>query len=214
MSSIKLKHSGGNSVIIAAPSSNPASDRTLTVPSNADGTILTTTNPKSGNIIQVVQTVKTDISSFSVGAGSFGNTDSTFNISITPSSTSSLIYLSGFLNLAVSGAVSNVSIVYRRGGSTISTAVNGGSTTTPIGDAAGSRKRVTMSGNNSDYAGNCFTLALLDKPASTSAQTYSLGIAHGSGSSRTMYINEVNGTQDSSALQRAASVFIAMEVAG
>ena len=214
MSSIKLKHSGGNSVIIAAPSSNPASDRTLTVPSNADGTILTTTNPKSGNIIQVVQTVKTDISSFSVGAGSFGNTDSTFNISITPSSTSSLIYLSGFLNLAVSGAVSNVSIVYRRGGSTISTAVNGGSTTTPIGDAAGSRKRVTMSGNNSDYAGNCFTLALLDKPASTSAQTYSLGIAHGSGSSRTMYINEVNGTQDSSALQRTASVFIAMEVAG
>jgi hypothetical protein len=41
MSSIKLKHSGGNSVIIAAPSSNPASDRTLTLPSNADGTILT-----------------------------------------------------------------------------------------------------------------------------------------------------------------------------
>ena len=55
MSSIKLKHSGGNSVILAAPSSNPASDRTLTVPSNADGTILTTTNPKAGNIIQVVQ---------------------------------------------------------------------------------------------------------------------------------------------------------------
>ena len=41
MSSIKLKHSGGNGVIIAAPSSNPASDRTLTVPSDADGTILT-----------------------------------------------------------------------------------------------------------------------------------------------------------------------------
>ena len=214
MSQIKLLHSGGNGVIIAAPDSNPASDRTLKLPSNADGTVLTTTNPKSGNIIQVVQTVKTDISSFSVGAGSFGNTDSTFNISITPSSTSSLIYLSGFLNLAVSGAVSNVSIVYRRGGSNISTAVNGGSTTTPIGDAAGARKRVTMSGNNSDYAGNCFTLALLDKPASTSAQTYSLGIAHGSGSSRTMYINEVNGTTDSSSLQRAASVFIAMEVAG
>ena len=57
MSSLKLKHSGGNSVIIAAPSSNPASDRTLTVPSNADGTILTTTNPKAGNIIQVKQTL-------------------------------------------------------------------------------------------------------------------------------------------------------------
>ena len=55
MSSIKLKHSGGNSVIIAAPSSNPASDRTITLPSTADGTLLTTTNPKSGNILQVIQ---------------------------------------------------------------------------------------------------------------------------------------------------------------
>ena len=36
MSSIKLKHSGGNSVIIAAPASNPASDVTLKLP-QADG---------------------------------------------------------------------------------------------------------------------------------------------------------------------------------
>ena len=36
MSQIKLKHSGGNGVIIAAPSSNPASDVTFTLP-NADG---------------------------------------------------------------------------------------------------------------------------------------------------------------------------------
>ena len=36
MSQIKLKHSGGNSVIIAAPDSNPASDVTLKLP-QADG---------------------------------------------------------------------------------------------------------------------------------------------------------------------------------
>ena len=42
MSQIKLKHSGGNSVIIAAPSSTPAADRTLLLPSDGDGTILTT----------------------------------------------------------------------------------------------------------------------------------------------------------------------------
>ena len=36
MSQIKLKHSGGNSSIIAAPSSNPASDVTFRLP-NADG---------------------------------------------------------------------------------------------------------------------------------------------------------------------------------
>ena len=40
MSSLKLKHSGGNSVSIAAPSSNPAADRTLTVDGSADGNIV------------------------------------------------------------------------------------------------------------------------------------------------------------------------------
>ena len=52
MSSLKLLHSGGNGVIISAPSSNPAANRTITVPGNADGEMLTTTNPKAGNVIQ------------------------------------------------------------------------------------------------------------------------------------------------------------------
>ena len=51
MSSIKLKHSSGNSVSITAPESNPAADRTLYVPSTANGTIRTTTTP--GAILQV-----------------------------------------------------------------------------------------------------------------------------------------------------------------
>ena len=72
MSSLKLKHSGGNSVSIAAPSSNPAANRTLTVPSNADGTILTTGSSdadryKAGEIVQVVT------SEFTNNSGS-GNT--------------------------------------------------------------------------------------------------------------------------------------------
>tara|TARA_R100000353_G_scaffold4708_6_gene6833 strand:+ start:8945 stop:10204 length:1260 start_codon:yes stop_codon:yes gene_type:complete len=42
MSSIKLKHSGGNGVSIAAPASNPTADRILTLPStDADGVITT-----------------------------------------------------------------------------------------------------------------------------------------------------------------------------
>ena len=52
MSSLKLKHSGGNSVSIAAPSSNPAANRTITVPSTADGTMLTST---SGSSIQILE---------------------------------------------------------------------------------------------------------------------------------------------------------------
>ena len=42
MSSIKLKHSGGNAVSISAPDTNPSSDRTLKLPStDADGLITT-----------------------------------------------------------------------------------------------------------------------------------------------------------------------------
>ena len=59
MGSIKLPHGGGNSVSIAAPQSNPAADRTLYLPSNADGTVLTTTYPKVGSVIQVVNSTFT-----------------------------------------------------------------------------------------------------------------------------------------------------------
>ena len=43
MSSLKLKHSGGNSVSIAGPSSNPAADRTITLNDNyaGDGSFVT-----------------------------------------------------------------------------------------------------------------------------------------------------------------------------
>tara|TARA_B100000287_G_scaffold261020_1_gene245588 strand:+ start:483 stop:1157 length:675 start_codon:yes stop_codon:yes gene_type:complete len=52
VSNIKLVHSGGNSVTIAAPDSNPAANRTLKLPSNADGNILTST---SGSPLQVLE---------------------------------------------------------------------------------------------------------------------------------------------------------------
>ena len=66
MSNIKLVHSGGNSVSLTTPDSNPSSNRTLKVPGNADGTFLTTTNPKSGTIVQTVTvTGETDLSSTS-----------------------------------------------------------------------------------------------------------------------------------------------------
>ena len=51
MASIKLKHSGGNGVIIAAPTSNPASDKTLTLPSDVDGTVV---SKDSSNSLQNV----------------------------------------------------------------------------------------------------------------------------------------------------------------
>ena len=70
MSQIKLKHSGGNGVIIAAPSSNPASDRTITLPSDADGTLARTSDVafKSVAIIADVKTKDTHGGTFTSGS--------------------------------------------------------------------------------------------------------------------------------------------------
>ena len=53
---IKLNaSSGGGSVSFQAPSST-GDDRIITLPTTADGTVLTTTNPRSGTTVQRVQT--------------------------------------------------------------------------------------------------------------------------------------------------------------
>ena len=64
MSSLNFLHSGGNRVSLTAPDSNPSSNRTLKLPSNADGTIITSTSPdadrfKAGEVVQVTASVIT-----------------------------------------------------------------------------------------------------------------------------------------------------------
>ena len=50
MSNIKLVHSGGNSVSITTPDSNPASNRTLKLPSDENGQIIT--SDRSGTTLK------------------------------------------------------------------------------------------------------------------------------------------------------------------
>ena len=69
---IKLKHASGNGVIIAAPSSNPAADRTLTLPSDADGVIAKT--DASGNL-----TVEGNLNTSNINGGQLGYTRLTIN---------------------------------------------------------------------------------------------------------------------------------------
>jgi len=71
--SIKLKHASGNGVIISAPSSNPAADRTLTLPSDADGVIAKTDSSGNltvaGDLTVDTNTLKVDSSNNRVGIG-------------------------------------------------------------------------------------------------------------------------------------------------
>ena len=86
MSTVKLKHSSGNGVSIAAPESNPAADRTLYLPSNADGTILTDTTP--GTIIQTAYKYLTSTSQLASG-GAIDELTTDARIAFTPKKSSS-----------------------------------------------------------------------------------------------------------------------------
>lgn len=200
MSSIKLKHSGGNSVIIAAPSSNPASDRTITLPSNADGTILTTTNPKAGNILQVVQTVKTDRSTISLATNTL--TSDIMTVNITPQSTSSKILLQCTINGNCS--TTGFGFVFNKGGTDITGAT---------GDSHGNRRRLTSSQEVDSSNISCLPGTFLDSPSTTSATTYGVKMAHTSGGTQTISINH-NNESDLAKFQVTVCTLTAMEVAG
>ena len=209
MSQIKLKHSGGNSVIIAAPDSNPASDRTLKLPSDGDGTILTT-NSSVGKILQIVQTVKTD--TFSFAASATGNTSggvsgAAISASITPSSTSNKVLIRGVLSVSASNN-NRIAIVIYADGTEIS-----GST----GDAAGSRSRVATGGQlTNGFTAQHLMLGheFLHSPSSTSSVTYSYRLVNlDSTASRTLYLNRGAGDSDVAHHFRSTSIITLEEVA-
>ena len=98
--------SGGGSFSLQAPSSS-ANNRVMTLPDTADGTILTTTNPRTGNVIQVAQSTQVgNVSSTSSTSGYPGSdiVASGHICSITPVATGSKFYvvaenISGHFNL-------------------------------------------------------------------------------------------------------------------
>ena len=194
MSSLKLLHSGGNGVIISAPSSNPASNRTITVPGNADGEMLTTTNPKTGNILQVVSTTKTDTFTTS----STSKVDITgMSASITPQSTSNKILVD--VNLSYGGNNFNFYCDLLRGSTVIGAPGSGNNNCT-----------VSLCGiTNTTYQIFNSPILFLDSPSTTSATTYKLQIACQSGGEFFLNRSKRDGPADST----CSSSITLMEVA-
>jgi len=203
--------SGGGSFSLQAPSSS-ANTRVMTLPDTADGTILTTTNPKSGNVIQVVQNTKKGTASTSAGLASAMNFDSTFAQAITPSSSSNKIEVNFNLSVALSSNDDLMMFRLRR-------KIGSGSfadLTDAMGDTAASRYRcmhAVDSGVNT-YKMPTINLNFLDSPNTTDAVTYSFSVAHDSGSTRTFYLNRGdNDTSSYAYVARGISTIILMEVA-
>ena len=207
MSSIKLTaDSGGGTFELKAPSSG-SDARVLTVPDTASGTVLTTTNPKSGNIIQVVSSIKKDTTSFELSSTYFSNSTQTgIQVSITPSNASNKILLFGMINVDIAGEQFNIGVVFDKAGSILTDAV---------GDASGSRKRVTALGSGADHAQYAPTInvSYLDTAGGTSAITYGLAVNNPSSISRIVYINRSVTDSNDVYGRRAVSTLTAMEIA-
>tara|TARA_Y100000004_G_scaffold88105_1_gene98769 strand:- start:373 stop:1002 length:630 start_codon:yes stop_codon:yes gene_type:complete len=208
MSQIKLKHSGGNGVIIAAPSSNPAADRTLLLPSNADSTI--DTLDREGNILQVKQTVKTDTFSQSMSAG--GITGAVMSLNFTPVKADSKLLIHVSANVGTSG----VSGIPRTG---ISLFADGSIISGARGDTGESnQQRVAstctgVSGSNNEYALNNLCLMYLHTVSNTNQVTYDVRLTHLDGDSADVLLNRMHNNSNAVFAPRAMSTITIQEVA-
>ena len=196
MSQIKLKHSGGNGVIIAAPSSNPAADRTLLLPGDGDSTI--DTLGRAGNFLQVVQESTTT----QVTNTTTTYSDTNLSATITPTSSSNkiLICISQQMLFQISSSGGGAGINILRGSTTIFAGAR---------NSTGSYDQFISAGNVSSM-NHHFTKVIhfLDSPNTTSATTYKTQFA--------LYQASTSGSalcQNTSSPQNATSFIFLMEVA-
>ena len=160
---------------------------------------------RSGGILQVVSTTKTD--TFQSSATSW--TDVTgLEVSITPRSTSSKILVTA----SVAASPDNAD------NAGMSLKLVGGNTSGYVGDAAGSRQQGVYGMFNDTATANLylsllsFSFEYLDSPSSTSTQTYKIQmITDGAGAAS---INRSTGDGDSVEYTRGASTITVMEIAG
>ena len=197
--------SGGGSFSLQAPSSS-SNNRVMTLPDTADGTLLTTTNPKSGNIIQVVSQTKADVTTIATSADSFYNyDDASLKVTITPSSASNKIFLLGNICCSSNPNVGAMFVRFNK---------NGGALAGAIGDSSGSRGRMTTSAiQHSVYYPTFHSLSFLDTAGNTNSRYYNFGIAQNAGSGRNVKINDHYTTSDAFGSGLFISTITAMEIA-
>ena len=152
----------------------------------------------TGSVLQVVSSTKTDTASFS-GVDTWHQ--SGLSVTITPSSSTSKVLITGFVSVGNTVATAGMSVQLRRG------------TGTSIGegDAAGSRSRGHSETDTRPYAARSNPINYLDSPGTTSAVTYHAYLRSGS---NTLYLNMDGENSTGSNHRSLVSTLTAMEIAG
>jgi len=153
--------------------------------------------------VNLQSVTKKDVQILAVSDNSFSANISGLEVTITPSASTSNIFVMGSLS-ALEGSASITRFGFR---------IMRNTTPVGIADAAGSRQRVTSSSlGTTASASLSIPFFHLDNPGSTSAITYGIQIFNPSGSPRNYNIN--SGTTDADGVQtiRAVSNITVMEI--
>lgn len=155
----------------------------------------------AGTILQVVQTVKTDVFSQSVSSGGFSAEVTGLTATITPRSTSSkiLVMVSTAIGLSAGKSMS-VRLL------------KNGSPSDFIGDQLGTNRRRATNGNSTDNNPTSVDIKYLDSPNTTSPVTYGIDLHSGDSGTQTVYVNRSSGG-DGVGVTTSASSITLMEVA-
>ena len=204
MSQLKLTaDSGGGTVAIKGPASTAGNAAIeLTVPGTGSGTLVV---GDTGKILQVIQTVKTDVFSSSSTVAIGGFSADAITASITQSKASNKILIQVNLVVCCQANVETKFAIYKAG-SVITAAT---------GDADSYRTRVTSMGSSITASGEVQNLSgqFLDTAGGTSAITYSVRLAHGATTAKLVYLNRSHTDADVNTESRSVSTITLMEVA-
>ena len=198
MGSIKLPHASGNSMSIAAPATNPASDLELKLPATIgtanqylknSGTAGTLEFGGAGKILQVVSShLTTQMTSTSSSFVDIG-----LSASITPSATSSKILI--LINVAFSlNGDNNASLQLLRD----STVINSG-----VGGTHQSWATINSNATAFRYSNPQQACNYLDSPSTTSATTYKVQGKIHAGAGVTFAINR---RQDDTEMSNSSNI--------
>lgn len=164
---------------------------------------LTSADLPTGTVLQVVSTTKTDTTTFSsIATGAETSDIPGLTVTITPSSSSNKVLVTANVSASLSAIVWLYGSIYRNG------------TKLGAGDIRSNIRGYASGAYASNFYASTIPISFLDSPATTSSVTYSIRLAHGSGTTRNIGINYGLSESNSAEFASLSSSITATEIAG